>query len=190
MPKIHVEEFPQQGGIAVALGSFSYIFGVILGMITEKDRQYLGQAIALAKQGIEKGIGGPFGCIIVRDGMVIGKGSNLVTSSNDPTAHAEVVAIRQACEQLGYYQLTGCDLYASCEPCPMCLGAIYWSRPRRVVYASTRYEAADAGFDDDLIYREISQPPQERQIPFEFELQQGAVEVFGLWKKMGNKKLY
>jgi guanine deaminase len=163
---------------------------VILNMITEKDKQYLGQAIALAKESMEQGVGGPFGCIIVKDGVVIGKGSNRVTSSNDPTAHAEVVAIRDACEQLSSYQLTGCDLYASCEPCPMCLGAIYWARPRRVLYASTRYDAADAGFDDDMIYREISQPPGERQIPFEFELQQGAIEMFRQWKKMGNKKLY
>ncbi|HMH23420.1 MAG TPA: nucleoside deaminase [Puia sp.] len=159
-------------------------------MITEKDIEFLQQAIGLAKEGIGKGLGGPFGCVIVKDGRVVGQGSNRVTSSNDPTAHAEVVAIRDACDKLGDYQLTGCDLYASCEPCPMCLGAIYWARPRRVVYAATRHEAADAGFDDDLIYREINLPVGQRQIPFELQPQQEAVEVFGLWKGMQGKKLY
>ncbi len=163
---------------------------VILGMISTNDRKYLRAAIALAKEGIEQARGGPFGCVIVKDGKVIGKGCNQVTSTNDPTAHAEVVAIRDACKNLGDYQLSDCDLYASCEPCPMCLGAIYWARPRRVIYAATRYEAADAGFDDDLIYREIGRPSGERQIPFEFHSEQEAVEVFSLWKKMGNKKLY
>ncbi|HZE82951.1 MAG TPA: nucleoside deaminase [Puia sp.] len=159
-------------------------------MITEKDIEYLQLAIGLAKEGIGKGLGGPFGCIIVKDGEVIGRGSNRVTSSNDPTAHAEVVAIRDACGRLGAYQLTGCDLYASCEPCPMCLGAIYWARPRRVVYAATRYEAADAGFDDDLIYREINLPVGQRQIPFELQSQKEAAAVFEQWKRMGDKKLY
>jgi guanine deaminase len=163
---------------------------VILGMISTNDRKYLEQAIALAKEGIEQGQGGPFGCIIVKDGKVIGKGCNQVTSTNDPTAHAEVVAIRDACKNLGNFQLTDCDFYASCEPCPMCLGAIYWARPRRVVYAATRYEAADAGFDDDLIYQEIGRPSGDRQIPFEFQSEQAAIELFSLWKKMGNKKLY
>jgi guanine deaminase len=159
-------------------------------MITEKDIGYLQEAIKLAKEGIGKGLGGPFGCIIVKDGQVIGRGSNLVTSSNDPTAHAEVVAIRDACNRLGVYQLAGCDLYASCEPCPMCLGAIYWARPRRVVYAATRHEAAKAGFDDDLIYREISLPDEKRQIPFELRSQKEAAELFALWKGMEDKKLY
>src|ERR1700722_15682759 len=107
-------------------------------MVTEKDREYLRLAIELARLGMEEGRGGPFGCVIVCDGVVVGKGSNAVTSTNDPTAHAEIVAIRDACARLGNFQLTGCIVYASCEPCPMCLGAIYWARPSRVVYAATR----------------------------------------------------
>ena len=159
-------------------------------MITEKDRSYLRQAIALAKEGIENRQGGPFGCVIVKNGEVIGKGFNKVTSSHDPTAHAEVEAIRDACGRLGDHQLAGCDLYASCEPCPMCLGAIYWARLSRVVYASTRNQAADAGFDDDLIYKEIDRPMAGRQIPFEFQSQSEVIELFGQWKKMADKEMY
>ena len=165
-------------------------YSVILNMISETDSVYLRQAIALAKDGIEHKHGGPFGCIIVKDGVVIGKGSNRVTAANDPTAHAEVEAIRDACRRLGDHQLTDCVIYTSCEPCPMCLGAIYWARPRRVVYASTRDQAADAGFDDDLIYREINKPMNERQIPFEFQPEPEAAELFGLWERMSDKKLY
>jgi len=159
-------------------------------MSTEKDIQYLRQAIELARQGIEGGLGGPFGCVIVKDGQVIGKGCNTVTSTNDPTAHAEVVAIRDACRRLGEYQLTDCDVYASCEPCPMCLGALYWARPRRVLFASTRDEAAAAGFDDALIYREINVTPEERKIPFAHHGLSEAVDLFALWTKTGDKKLY
>ncbi|MDP4151669.1 MAG: nucleoside deaminase [Bacteroidota bacterium] len=159
-------------------------------MTSSKDKSYLQQAIRLAREGIGQGKGGPFGCIIVKADEVIGTGNNLVTSTNDPTAHAEVVAIREACAYLNSYQLTGCTVYASCEPCPMCLGAIYWARPDRLVYASTRLDAADAGFDDDLIYREIALPAGERQIPFVFMPEQEALDVFRAWKKMSNKKLY
>jgi guanine deaminase len=159
-------------------------------MITEMDRAYLRQAILLARQGVEDGRGGPFGCVIVRDGQVVGRGSNGVTSTNDPTAHAEIVAIRDACRQLGHYQLTDCVLYASCEPCPMCLGAIYWARPKRVVYAATRQQAAAAGFDDEFIYREIEVPQGERRIVFELSPDKGAEEVFDLWRERGDKSLY
>jgi len=159
-------------------------------MITENDIVYLQEAIALAREGVDKGTGGPFGCVIVKDGRVIGRGSNLVTSSNDPTAHAEVVAIRDACGRLKDYQLTGCDLYTSCEPCPMCLGAIYWARPRRVVYASTRLQAADAGFDDDLIYREINLEMSERSIPFDLEPRPEALDLFEYWKNKPDKRSY
>lgn len=110
------------------------------------DNAFLKEAIALARQGMERGDGGPFGCAIVKDGRIIGRGNNRVTSTNDPTAHAEVVAIRDACRSLGDFQLSGCVLYTSCEPCPMCLGAIYWARPERVVFAGTCTDAADAGF--------------------------------------------
>ncbi len=159
-------------------------------MITEKDSMYLRQAIELARYGMEAGKGGPFGCVIVREGEVIGRGCNGVTSTNDPTAHAEVVAIRDACRRLGDYQLTGCTVYTSCEPCPMCLGALYWARPARIVYAATRREAADAGFDDDFIYREISQPMEGRKIPFEHRPESAAAELFAEWKEKGDKRLY
>ncbi len=159
-------------------------------MMAENDRKFLLEAIALAKEGVEKGAGGPFGCVIVKDGMIVGKGHNQVTSTNDPTAHAEVMAIRDACAKLGAYQLTGCDLYTSCEPCPMCLGAIYWARPRRVIYACTRDDAANAGFDDAVIYREINIPVDKRKIPFDQQYLSEAVALFDLWKIKGDKRLY
>lgn len=158
--------------------------------IEKEDIAYLQQAVDLARQGVENGRGGPFGCIVVKDGVVVGKGCNMVTSTNDPTAHAEVVAIRDACGRLGDYQLTGCDVYTSCEPCPMCLGALYWARPRRIVFASTRHEAAGAGFDDAFIYEEINLPFGDRKIPFEGQSLPAALELFRLWKEQGNKKLY
>jgi guanine deaminase len=159
-------------------------------MITEKDSVHLRRAIALARRGMESGRGGPFGCVVVRGEEVIGEGSNGVTATNDPTAHAEIVAIRDACQRLGHYQLTGCTIYASCEPCPMCLGAIYWARPARVVFAATRLQAAAAGFDDDFIYREIELPPGERKIVFDWLPEKGVEEVFALWKEKGDKRLY
>jgi len=150
----------------------------------------LRQAIELAVEGVENGKGGPFGCVIVRDGVVVGKGCNGVTSTNDPTAHAEIVAIRDACQRLGDFQLTDCVVYTSCEPCPMCLGALYWARPARVVYAATRHEAAEAGFDDAFIYDEISLGGEERRIPFVHRPVAGAGELFGLWREKGNRRLY
>jgi guanine deaminase len=159
-------------------------------MITEKDILFLRQAIELAREGVENGKGGPFGCVIVRSGEVVGTGCNGVTSTNDPTAHAEIMAIRDACQRLGDYQLPDCDVYTSCEPCPMCLGALYWARPRRVVYAATRDEAAAAGFDDAFIYEEISLSGGERKIPFEHRPVKEAGELFGFWREKGNKKLY
>ena len=115
-------------------------------------------AVDLARQGVAQSEGGPFGCVIVKDGQVIGRGNNKVISTHDPTAHAEVVAIRDACRHLNSHQLSGCTIYTSCEPCPMCLGAIYWARPDRIVYACTREDAASINFDDDFIYKEISTP--------------------------------
>ena len=159
-------------------------------MMAQNDRKFLLEAIGLAQEGVEKGAGGPFGCVIVKDGVIVGKGHNQVTSTNDPTAHAEVVAIRDACANLDTYQLTGCDLYASCEPCPMCLGAIYWSRPRRVIFACTRHEASDAGFDDAVIYQEINIPADKRKIPFEHQCLSEAQALFERWKIKGDKRLY
>jgi len=155
------------------------------------DEQYLSEAIALAHAGMERGDGGPFGCVIVKDGRVVGRGNNRVTSTNDPTAHAEVVAIREACKALGDFQLTGCTLFTSCEPCPMCLGAIYWARPDRIVFAATREDAADAGFDDQLIYDELPLPPEQRRIPTKaLVLREEARAVFKAWKDKEDKLRY
>jgi tRNA(Arg) A34 adenosine deaminase TadA len=159
-------------------------------MVTKEDIIFLRQAIDLARRGMESGLGGPFGCIVVRNGEVVGEGCNGVTSTNDPTAHAEIMAIRDACRRLGDYQLAECTVYASCEPCPMCLGALYWARPRRVVYAATRQEAAAAGFDDDFIYQEIDQQPDRRKIPFIHQPEGAAAELFARWKEKGDKRLY
>jgi len=147
-------------------------------------------AIDLSREGMEAGKGGPFGCIIIKDGQVVGKGCNSVSSTNDPTAHAEIVAIKDACKNLGTFQLQGCEIYTSCEPCPMCLGAIYWARPDRVFYANDRKDAAAAGFDDDFIYRELNVSPENRKIPMlKFQLEE-ASQVFKEWEDLDNKTLY
>lgn len=159
-------------------------------MLTEKEMRFLERAIELSKKGMESGKGGPFGCVIVKNNEIVGEGYNLVTETNDPTAHAEVVAIRNACKALGNYQLTDCDVYASCEPCPMCLGAIYWARPERVIYANTKEEAAAIEFDDNFIYQEINTYSKERKIPFIHVAHPKAKEVFEQWKKWEGKTLY
>lgn len=159
-------------------------------MRTEREIKFLDRAIELSKIGMQTGKGGPFGCVVVLGDEIVGEGYNMVTSSNDPTAHAEVVAIRAACKKLGTYQLTACEVYASCEPCPMCLGAIYWSRPKKVVYANTRDEAADIDFDDDFIYKEITANMEDRKIPFIHLPRPQAKEVFDAWKNMTGKKKY
>src|SRR6476660_6650984 len=123
--------------------------------MTEQDKQFMMRAVELARQGVDANAGGPFGCVIVKDGRIVGEGSNRVTSTNDPTAHAEVVAIRDACTNLGTFQLDGCTIYTSCEPCPMCLCAIFWSRPAAIFFAGTRTDAAGAGFDDEAFYQEL-----------------------------------
>ncbi len=156
----------------------------------DRDQKFLKMAIALSIKGMKGGQGGPFGCIVVQGDEVIGEGCNKVTSSNDPTAHAEVVAIRQACEKLGTYQLSDCEIYTSCEPCPMCLGAIYWARPKRVVYANTREEAAAIDFDDDFIYKEINTPMSERKIPFVHHPLPEAKAIFEEWKNWEGKIKY
>ncbi|MBL0273814.1 MAG: nucleoside deaminase [Chitinophagaceae bacterium] len=159
-------------------------------MQKERDNTYLERAIELSKQGMQSGLGGPFGCVVVLNDEIIGEGTNKVTSSNDPTAHAEVVAIRMACNKLGSYQLTGCEIYTSCEPCPMCLGAIYWARPKRVIYANTKEEAAAIEFDDQFIYKEISTGMRDRKIPFIHHPHPKAKEVFEAWKNWEGKKKY
>ena len=148
------------------------------------------RAIELAQNGIDTNAGGPFGAVIVRDGEIIGEGWNQVTSTNDPTAHAEVVAIRNACEELKDFQLEGCTIYASCEPCPMCLGAIYWARPARLIYACTKIDAAEIGFDDRFIYEEIERHPDERRVATETLLREEGLKVFRNWAEKVNKIEY
>ncbi|MBX2978455.1 MAG: nucleoside deaminase [Flavobacteriales bacterium] len=157
----------------------------------QHDEHYLREAISLSRAGMERNDGGPFGCVIVKDGEIIGRGNNRVTSSNDPTAHAEVVAIREACQKLGSFQLDGCTLYTSCEPCPMCLGAIYWARPDRIVFAAQREDAAAAGFDDQLIYDELPLPREKRRIPTTAGLLRlDAQAVFSAWIAKQDKTTY
>ncbi len=159
-------------------------------MADSQHELFLKRAIELSREGSNAGHGGPFGAVVVKEGVIIGEGFNRVTSSNDPSAHAEVVAIRQACNYLGDFQLTGCTIYASCEPCPMCLGAIYWARPDRVYFANTRFDAADANFDDAFIYEEILLEPSLRKIPMIHSPHKEAKEVFTEWLMNPNKKVY
>ena len=139
------------------------------------------EVIEMAAENVRQGRGGPFAALVVHDGRVVARGTNLVTSTNDPTAHAEMVAIRAACAALASFQLDGCDLYTSCEPCPMCMGAIYWARPARVFYASTRDDAARAGFDDAFIYEELQRSPEARRIPMDNLLRDEAARAFDVW---------
>jgi tRNA(Arg) A34 adenosine deaminase TadA len=158
--------------------------------MTEEQKSFMKMAIEISRSGMRAGKGGPFGCVIVKDGKIIGSGSNSVLSTNDPTAHAEIVAIRDACKNLGNFQLEGCELYTSCEPCPMCLGAIYWARPSKVFYANTKKDAAEAGFDDQFIYEELKLPYNLRKIPFEQGMRDSAKEVFQEWVLKEDKTLY
>jgi tRNA(Arg) A34 adenosine deaminase TadA len=151
------------------------------------ETKFMERAIELAQFGMEQNHGGPFGCVIVKNGSIIAEGHNRVTTDNDPTAHAEVIAIRNACRELNDFQLSDCDIYTSCEPCPMCLGAIYWARPNRVFYAATREDAADAGFDDNFIYKELDVSPEDRKIPMIAAERKKAIRVFDLWKKKEDK---
>ena len=156
----------------------------------KSEEQFMQEAIRLAAENNVTGNGGPFGAVVVKDGKIIARGHNEVTSSNDPTAHAEVVAIRNACKALGTFQLEGCEIYASCEPCPMCLGAIYWARPAKIYFAATRADAADAGFDDSLIYQEIALDHHQRLIPCKQILHKEALHVFKTWIENSSKIPY
>ena len=158
--------------------------------MTSIEKEFLNRAVELSKQGMENGQGGPFGCVIVKDGKIVGEGCNEVLVTNDPTAHAEVVAIRNACKKLNTFQLTDCDVYTSCEPCPMCLGAIYWARPKRVIYANSKKDAAAINFDDQFIYEEIQTLPAERQIPFIHVPDERALNIFLQWKNSEDKQVY
>lgn len=157
---------------------------------TAPDPEFMSEAIRLAKNSVETGQGGPFGAVVVKDGNIIGEGSNRVTASNDPTAHAEVLAIRAACRSLSSFQLTGCDIYCSSEPCPMCMAAIYWARPDRVFYANDKHAAALAGFDDEFIYEELALPIENRKL----EIQQLRVDEAGvalaMWDELESRVPY
>ncbi len=153
-------------------------------------KDFMKEAIRLATEGMRNGAGGPFGAVVVKDGKIIGRGNNRVASSNDPTAHAEVVAIRDACKYLGHFQLDNCTLYTSCEPCPMCLGAIYWARPEKIFYACTKADAAAIDFDDDFIYKEMELPLSERKIPAVQLLRKEGLAAFEEWKEKVDKIVY
>jgi tRNA(Arg) A34 adenosine deaminase TadA len=156
----------------------------------DDNAKHMRRAIELARLGMSANSGGPFGCVVVKDGRIVGEGSNLVTSANDPTAHAEIVAIRNACRNLGSFQLQGCSVYTSCEPCPMCLGAIYWARAAEVFFACTREDAAEVGFDDELFYSELAKPTEERTLKMINILRPDAKTVFDEWATKTDKTRY
>lgn len=153
-------------------------------------KAFMQVAIDEAIRGVLENEGGPFGCVVVKGGRIIGKGNNRVTSSNDPTAHAEIIAIREACRNLNSFQLKGCTLYTSCEPCPMCLGAIYWARPDKVYFAGNKEDAAGVGFDDAFIYKELELEPEQRSIPFEQLHREKALKAFREWENKEDKIEY
>lgn len=154
------------------------------------NSDFMTRAIQLAIENVRSGRGGPFGAVVVKDAKIIAEGANCVTTTNDPTAHAEVVAIREACKKLGAFELRDCEMYTSCEPCPMCLGAIYWSRPARVYFGGSADDAAQAGFDDSFIYREIGHSHAQRQIPMVQVMRDEAVEAFRVWQRQPNRIPY
>ena len=156
----------------------------------ENPNPYMQRAIELAVENVRSGRGGPFAALVVKDGAIIAEGTNRVTSANDPTAHAEVMAIREACHALGNFQLTGCDIYTTCEPCPMCLGAIYWARPTRVFYAGVAQDAAAAGFDDSFIYEQCRLPASRRAIPMLQLMREEALAAFRAWEQKSDKIQY
>jgi guanine deaminase len=154
------------------------------------SEEFMRRAIALGMENVRSGKGGPFGAVVAKGGRIVAEGVNRVTTTNDPTAHAEIVAIREACRVLGEFQLAGCDLYTTCEPCPMCLGAIYWARPARVFYACLAADAAAVGFDDAFIYEELKRPLSERRVPMQQLLREESLKIFSLWKSHENKTPY
>ena len=159
-------------------------------MDSSNKQYFMREAVNAALQGLNNNEGGPFGCVIVKNGKIIGRGHNKVTSNNDPTAHGEVMAIRDACKNLNSFQLDGCELYTSCEPCPMCFGAIYWARIEKVYFGCDQKDAASIGFDDEFIYKEIPLSYNERSIPFEQFARDIALEPFQKWDSKEDKTLY
>ncbi|HLR38591.1 MAG TPA: nucleoside deaminase [Chitinophagaceae bacterium] len=158
--------------------------------MNNRHQKYMQRAIGVARQGMNDDKGGPFGAIVVKNDEIIAEACNRVSSSNDPTAHAEIEVIRKACYKLGTFQLADCIIYTSCEPCPMCFGAIYWARPKAVYYGCTKEDAARIDFDDHFIYDELEKTQENQEIPFEKMMQSEANEVFKEWKQKGNKILY
>ena len=158
--------------------------------MTERDSYFMQRAIDLAEKGLDSNSGGPFGAVVVKDDKIIAEGFNKVTSTNDPTAHAEIVAIKEACKKLNSFQLEDCTIYTSCEPCPMCLGAIYWARPKKVFYACNRDDAAMIDFDDQFIYDELKKNINDRQIDFNSIMRQDALKIFKKWNDKTNKIEY
>ena len=158
-------------------------------IITEQDKLFMREAIRLANESVERG-GGPFGAVIVKDGEIVAGSSNSVTIDNDPTAHAEVNTIREACRKLRTFDLSGCTIYTSCEPCPMCLGAIYWARIGKIFYGNTRKDARDIQFADDFIYEELDRPMNERTVPIVPLLRDEALHTFRLWSEKTDKTEY
>ncbi len=156
----------------------------------ENHNKFMEEAIRLSINNVASGRGGPFGAVVVKGGKIVGKGANCVTSANDPTAHAEVVAIRDACNNLHSFQLDGCELYTSSEPCPMCLGAIYWARPEKVYYGNTKEDAAAIGFDDQFIYEELDKEKSKRNISMLQMMRDGAQAAFRAWKEKTDKIEY
>jgi guanine deaminase len=154
------------------------------------ERSFMRRAIELSIENVRSGKGGPFAALVVKDGAIVGTGTNLVTSTCDPTAHAEVVAIRDACRALGAFQLNGCDIFTTCEPCPMCMGAIYWARPRRVYFGNTAADAARIGFDDSFIYQQLRLPQSDRAIPMAQLLPEEASAAFAEWERKPDRILY
>lgn len=154
------------------------------------ENPFMKEAIRLASENVKSNQGGPFGAVVVKDGMIVGKGVNTVTSQNDPTAHAEVNAIRDACKNLNTFSLDGCEIYSSCEPCPMCLGAIYWARPQKLFFGNSRQDAAEIGFDDSLIYDQIPLSIEDRMIKTEQIMHEQAKESFLLWEQSNQKIEY
>jgi tRNA(Arg) A34 adenosine deaminase TadA len=155
-----------------------------------REEKFMHEAINMGIEGMRNNLGGPFGCVIVKDDKIVGKGCNSVIVTNDPTAHAEIVAIRDACLHLQSFQLDECEVYATCEPCPMCMGAIYWARPKKVYYANSRTDAAKIGFDDSFIYNELSLPIEKRKIEMKYLHTDEAIKMFEEWKLINNKTLY
>jgi len=159
-------------------------------MSDAQHEKFMRIAIELSEYNVNQGMGGPFGAVIVKDGMILARSANRVVPTNDPTAHAEISVIRLACQELGTFNLAGCEIYTSCEPCPMCLGAIYWARIDKVYYANTKADAAAIGFDDHAIYDELESPMAKRKLPFVQLLRDEALAAFKLWEVAENKNTY